>query len=220
MSYRLVSFLVCPYVQRAEIVLQEKNIEHETTFIDLKNKPEWFRAISPRGKVPVLLIDEVAVFESSAICELLEETHPEPRLMPADAILRARDRAWFQFAEDLFLPIYKIGTVTEQADFDAAKATLIDRLARLDREMAGRSWLSGDGSRFGMADVAIAPAFSRADVLQEIGAFEVPEELGRVRAWAERLRTRESVRRSMPEGWREDLLGRVKSSGSIAGRRL
>ncbi len=220
MGYRLVSFLVCPYVQRAEIVLQEKGIAHETTFIELQDKPAWFLAISPRGKVPLLLVDDLPVFESAAICELLDETHPEPRLMPSEPILRARDRGWFQFAEDLLLPAYKLSTAKEQAAFDEAKATLLDRLARLEQDMKGRAWLSGDGSRFGMADVACAPLFSRTDLLAEIGALELPHELASIHAWAARLRARDAVRNSMPPGWRDRMLAGLKSSGALAGKAL
>ena len=50
----LVSHLLCPYVQRAAIALAEKNVPFERVVIDLANKPDWFIAISPLGKVPLL----------------------------------------------------------------------------------------------------------------------------------------------------------------------
>jgi len=57
MKLQLVSHPFCPYVHRAAIMLREKNVPFERTYIDLKNKPDWFLAISPRGKVPVLVAD-------------------------------------------------------------------------------------------------------------------------------------------------------------------
>ena len=74
-TYLLVSFKTCPWVQRAAIVLREKNIAFEFRHIDPDNRPDWFLAISPHKKVPVLRIDEkVSLFESNAIAEYLDET--------------------------------------------------------------------------------------------------------------------------------------------------
>ena len=81
-KYLLVSFKTCPWVQRAAIVLREKNIEFEFRHIDRDNRPDWFLAISPHKKVPVLRIDDkVSLFESNAINEYLDETIA-PRLHP------------------------------------------------------------------------------------------------------------------------------------------
>ena len=52
-TFKLISHDLCPYVQRARIVLEEKAVPHELEFIDLAGKPDWFLAVSPLGKVPV-----------------------------------------------------------------------------------------------------------------------------------------------------------------------
>ena len=68
-KFQLVSHELCPYVQRAAIALAEKGVAFERADIDLAAKPDWFRAASPLGKVPLLLVDGGAVlFESAAIC--------------------------------------------------------------------------------------------------------------------------------------------------------
>ena len=68
MDFELISFKLCPFVQRAAIILLFKKIPFRTSYIDLANPPDWFRAISPFGKVPVLRLDETTVlFESSVI---------------------------------------------------------------------------------------------------------------------------------------------------------
>ena len=74
----LVSHTLCPYVQRAMIVLAEKQADHQRIYIDLKDKPAWFREISPLGKVPVLIVDKEPVFESAVICEFPATTAPGP----------------------------------------------------------------------------------------------------------------------------------------------
>ena len=56
-KYLLVSFKTCPWVQRAAIVLREKNVDFEFRHIEPDNRPDWFLAISPHKKVPVLRVD-------------------------------------------------------------------------------------------------------------------------------------------------------------------
>src|ERR1700737_3785692 len=87
-KYLLVSFKTCPWVQRSAIVLREKNTEFELRHIEPDNRPDWFLAISPHKKVPVLSIDDkVSMFESNAINEYLDETTAPP-LPPEDPVAR------------------------------------------------------------------------------------------------------------------------------------
>jgi glutathione S-transferase len=67
----LISHNLCPYVQRAAIALLEKDVAFERITIDLSNKPDWFLAISPTGKVPLLRVargdgSKAVLFESTA----------------------------------------------------------------------------------------------------------------------------------------------------------
>ena len=75
---QLISHRLCPYVQRAAIMLAEKEQPCVRIDIDLARKPDWFMAISPLGKTPVLLVDDQPIFESAVICEYLDDTllHP------------------------------------------------------------------------------------------------------------------------------------------------
>src|SRR5579872_1539256 len=78
--YMMVSFKTCPWVQRSAIILREKNTPFEFRHIESDNRPDWFLAISPHKKVPVLRIDDkVTLFESNAINEYLDEVD-QPRL--------------------------------------------------------------------------------------------------------------------------------------------
>ena len=96
-KYMLVSFKTCPWVQRSAIILREKNTPFEMRHIEPDNRPDWFLAISPHKKVPVVRIDDKdSLFESNAINEYLDET-VEPRLHPADPLKRAVNRAWTDY---------------------------------------------------------------------------------------------------------------------------
>lgn len=80
---------------RIRIVLNFKGLEWEYAAVMLNRdehlKPA-FRAINPAGLVPVLDSDKGILAESSAIAEFLEEQYPEPKLLPADPVLRAQVR--------------------------------------------------------------------------------------------------------------------------------
>lgn len=216
MTIQLVSAVICPFVQRAVILLREKGVEHETAYIDLDDKPDWFLKMSPRGKVPLLLVDEVPLFESQAICEFLEETNPEPPLMPAEPVARALDRAWFAFAgEELFMRLHKLMTGSEQEAWDETAAQLRTALERVEEALEGRDWLSGDGTRFGMADVAAAPFFTRAAFLAELEAWDLPEDLLNLRGWGARLLVRPAVADSVPDGFEDAMLAYMRKNEAL-----
>ncbi|RZA16824.1 MAG: glutathione S-transferase family protein [Proteobacteria bacterium] len=123
----LISFDICPYVQRAMILLNEKNADFRTTYIDLAAKPDWFLKISPLGKVPVLVVDETVLFESAVICEYIDETQGEI-LHPADPLERAKHRAWMEYSSALLGMIYSVNTATEEQDFVAKKKDLLQKI--------------------------------------------------------------------------------------------
>ena len=197
MAIQLVSAKECPFVQRAVIILREKNVAHDVTYIDLSNKPAWFLEKSPRGKVPILIVDDAVLFESQAICEYLDETQGPTRLTPSDAIRRARDRAWFGYAsEDFFMPQYVIMTTEDAKTYAEKGEQIAARLARFEGELVG-TWLSGDGSKFGLADAALAPFFTRLQLLGTRIGHDWFEGLPRVQAYAAALMSRPSVRDSV-----------------------
>ena len=71
--------------------MRVKQVEFEVTFINFREKPDWFLMISPHSKVPRLLIDEQPLFESEAIAGYLDE-EVAPRLHPQCSIKGARKR--------------------------------------------------------------------------------------------------------------------------------
>ena len=116
----LISFKTCPFVQRVAIVLYEKNLAFDTTYIDLNNKPQWFLEISPFGKVPVLRIKKDMLFESAIINEYLDEVYP-PSLQPMDFLQRAHNRAWIEFSSGLIMSIVNISRAENKENFENYK---------------------------------------------------------------------------------------------------
>lgn len=210
MTLKLISFALCPFVQRAVITLKEKGLSPDIEYIDLANKPEWFLKISPRGKVPVLVVDGSPLFESQAIVEYLEDTIPEPALRPSDPVERARDRAWFALAsEDLFMNHFRLDHSKDEASVRKALAALHTALDRVEEAMQGRAYLSGDGARFGLADVAMAPFLMRAEITKKRGWVDLFTGRPSIRAWADRVLARETVQTSVRPDFEAESLAAV-----------
>jgi len=81
---------------RVRIALNLKKLDYENAFIHLRrgdqSGPE-FLGVNPQGLVPALETGDQLLTQSMAIIEYLDETHPEPPLLPRDAAGRARTRA-------------------------------------------------------------------------------------------------------------------------------
>ena len=118
----LASHVLCPYVQRAAIVLAEKNVPFTRRDVDLANKPQWFKEVSPLGKTPVLLVPE-PIFESAVICEYLDDTLL-PRLHASDPLLRARHRGWMEFGSAVLNDIAVFYTAADEQAHARIRARL------------------------------------------------------------------------------------------------
>jgi glutathione S-transferase len=192
--YLLVSFDTCPWVQRAAIVLREKRVDFEFRHIERDNRPDWFTAISPHRKVPVLRLDDtVSLFESNAIAEYLDETIA-PRLHPGDPVRRATHRAWTDY-----VPIFAASTTavayagSEEEWVKAASGIPVpfERLEKaLEKQGNGPFF---DGASYSLVDAAYAPFLQRYVFLDRIRPLGHLEKFPRLKAWSEALLARPST---------------------------
>ena len=194
-QYLLVSFKTCPWVQRAAIVLREKKIDFEFAHIEPDNRPDWFRAISPHNKVPVLRIDDrISLFESGAIAEYLDETHA-PRLHPEDPVARAINRAWIEYLPSAVDLISGHAYAKSEAEYDKAAALVPPAFEKLEKAMAhqGDGGPFFNGAAYSLVDAAYAPFLQRHLFLERIRKLGHIERFPRVKAWAEAIAARPST---------------------------
>jgi glutathione S-transferase len=190
-TLKLISHKLCPYVQRAVISLTEKGVPFERIDVDLANKPDWFLAISPLGKTPVLQVGDTAIFESAVILEYLEETQPKP-LHPADALLRAEHRAWIEFGSAVLNDIAGLYSAPDEAAFKAKASQLGARFARLEARLSATPWF--DGAEFSLVDAVFGPVFRYFDVFDAIGGFGILADKPKLARWRVALAARPSVK--------------------------
>lgn len=184
----LISFDVCPYVERSRITLEHKSADYDITFIDLSDKPDWFLEISPRGKVPVLEIDDEPIFESAVINEALEDLLPEPRMLPDTPIERARARAWIAYNDDVVMPAAAGLWFNESEDqVEQAREDLRDAFETLEDALGQRPGDFFLGDDFSLVDSTYAPVFNRWPVAREYGHDDLLDGLDRLSAYADRL---------------------------------
>ncbi len=157
MKLKLISFKLCPFVKKAEIVLKYKGIQHEVKYVDLASPPEWFMRISPLKKVPLLLVDDHIIFESSVICEYLDEAYPN-KLHPKNLILRAENRSWIAFGDACFWDSFYITVKETKKDFYQVRDDLFSRFDQIENVISQGPFFNGD--ELSLVDIGFAPFIS------------------------------------------------------------
>ncbi|HEY8074507.1 MAG TPA: glutathione S-transferase family protein [Labilithrix sp.] len=214
MKYELVSHPLCPFVHRSATLLREKGVPYAMRFVDLEHKPDWFRAMSPRGKVPLLVVDGTVLFESAIINEYLDETIP-PRLMPDGALERARTRAWAEVANDLFAQQYRLLVGPTEHDWNEGREKCDAIFERLEKEIRGEYFF---GDAFGLVDVAFAPALYRFTIVERATGTEMLVGFPKVDAWSRRVAERASVKSSVVADFEDRYLTSIRQRGGWLAR--
>jgi glutathione S-transferase len=198
----LISHDLCPYVQRAMIALTEKGVAFDRVYIDLAAKPDWFLAMSPLGKVPLLKVGDDVIFESAVILEYLEETQPNP-LHPADPVARARHRAMIEFGSAILSDIWGLEIAATRDVAEAKIAGLRQRFARLEQELGDGPWFAGE--KFSLVDAAFAPVFRYFGLFDRILDHGICAYTPKVAAWRSALAARASIRDAVVADYNERL---------------
>ena len=202
MDLRLVSFDLCPYVERSRIALHEKGLDYAIDFIDLRAKPDWFLRISPMGKVPVLVADQTPIFESAVINEYLDEQFPQAPLFPRTPLARAEARGWIVFLNDTLMPAgFKAQVAMAAGKREEAEKLLPavrDALGKLDKLLEEKKGPHILGDIFTLVDICLAPFFRRWLPSEEWLGTYVLRDFPRLEEYAKKLLERDSVKRADP----------------------
>ena len=209
-EFILISHALCPYVQRAAIAMTEKGMAFERLVVDLVNKPDWFLAISPLGKTPVLLVNGKPIFESSVILEYLEDVGPNP-LHPADPLSRAEHRSWIEFGSAVLNDIAGLYSATAE-NFGAKRSALASKFALLEQKLGAESFFAGE--RFSLVDAVFGPVFRYFDVFDKIADFGILGHLQKTSAWRKALAERGSIRSAVGPDYNELLMQFLRKRNS------
>ena len=198
MAIRLYDYPSSPNCKRVKVVLEEKKLPYETVHVELpkreQKRPEFLK-LNPYGKVPVIADGDRVLYESCIINEYLEETYPEPPLMPKDPHKRGRIRILIDYGINHFgEPYQKVRTELakdakdrNQGVIDEGKSTLKDLLRPFEAELGNQEYLAG---AFSLLDAALIPRFIR---FEEWGL--IPDDsLPKLSQWYRRMKERPSIK--------------------------
>jgi glutathione S-transferase len=202
-----------PYAWKVWLALEHKGISYEAKrlmFDDKETKTPEFLKINPRGRVPAIVDDGFALYESSAIGEYLEERYPEKPLLPKDVKQRAIARRMIaEVSSDLepaFNPFSEATLYTKPEERD--QKLIAATRTKLDQELA--RWvemLQGDffAGNVGLVDYTLLPWIRMLPRIEERAPGfgykhgDLPPKLG---AWLARVEALPYFSRTYPPHWR------------------
>lgn len=189
------------YARRVQIALIEKQLPYEPIVLDLaggEHRGAAYLKLNPYGRIPTLDDGGFVLYESAAILQYLEVTHPTPPLLPGDVRSRAvvdmhMRLCDFQMARPTGAIIFpKRFLPKERWDekiMTQAKADVEKHLAILEEQLDDRQYLVSD--RLTLADICYAPFLHFLPLMQ----ITAPS---RVAAWAARILARPSATQTIP----------------------
>jgi len=181
---------------KAEIALREKRLAFELVMVPFEMKtlyqpkhPEVAR-INPKRQVPVLIDDDLEIFDSTQIFEYLETIAPEPALWPAEPRAKARARLLEMASDEVYFPpIVRLMGLQQTPDDPAAveaRAAAGRFHDDLERRIGAGEWLCG---AYSYADIA----FYMAQLFGARMTAPMGDAHPRLQAWRDRMSARPAV---------------------------
>jgi glutathione S-transferase len=190
-----------PFCRKVRLCLAEKKIEVELVEERYWEHSSEFLKRNPAGKVPILRIDGLTLTESLPICEYIEETRPEPALIPQDPAGRHEVRRLIGWFDDKFhaevtskllyervnKKVMKLG-YPDSANVKAGAKAIRYHLKYMTWLLDHRRWLAGDVMT--LADFSAAAHISALDYTSDVDwdSHEV------VRDWYAKIKSRPAFR--------------------------
>lgn len=201
-----------PFAWKVWLALEHKGVPFEAKRLSFDNddtKTSAFLAINPRGRVPAIVDDGFAIWESAAIIEYLEERFPQKPLLPKDLHARACVRRMVNEADNYLSPtsselveqaVYLTPAERDPEKSEEARKKMMEELVRLEKSMKG-DYLH---DALGLADYAAYPYVRLAQRADErapglgIARADMP---AKVRGWMERIEALPYYARTIPPHW-------------------
>jgi glutathione S-transferase/RNA polymerase-associated protein len=186
-----------PYARKVRIALYEKGVPFERVraLHGDCNRTDFLH-VNPRAEVPAIVDGDFSLYDSTVICEYLEDRYPEPSLYPHDPQLRAKSRLIEDLADSQLdaamyaIAIVEMGRGEQHAAMHAAAARDLQRLyAELERFLGDAPFFCG---AYSLADIAVLPHMMAASFL---GFPADPDRHPNLTRWAETVQVRPAVAR-------------------------
>ncbi|MFM2587733.1 glutathione S-transferase family protein [Vibrio sp. TBV020] len=212
---KIISFKICPFVQRVTAALEAKKIPYEIEYISLSNKPQWFLDISPNGQVPLLVTENgTALFESDAIIEYIEDEFG-PLEQGVTNEQRALDRAWSYLGSKHYLA--QCGTMrsNDKGALTEKVANLAKAFAKVEKQIAGPFF---KGQQLSNVDMAWLPLLHRAHIIKSHTCFDMLDGFPKVQEWQKQIMETGLVEKTVSEDFEAAFTGFYLSEQTFLGK--
>lgn len=198
---KIVSFRICPFVQRVTAMLEAKAVSYDVEYIQLSNKPQWFLDLSPNAQVPILVTESgTALFESDAIVEYIDEITPplQAGLTPEQ---RAINRAWSYQASKNYLVQCSTMQSADKETLDECVSKLESLFQNTELRLTNGPFFSGE--MIGNVDIAWLPLLHRAAIVEDHSGYDMLDAYPRLKKWQEALLATGLTQKSVPDDFNE-----------------
>jgi len=212
---KVVSFKICPFVQRVTAALEAKQIPYEIEYISLSNKPQWFLDVSPNGQVPLLITESgAALFESDAIIEYIQDEFG-PLEEGISNEQRALDRAWSYLGSKHYLAQCTTMRSSNEELLTERVANLGKAFAKVEAQLVDGPFFKGES--LSNVDMAWLPLLHRAHIIKAHTCFDMLEGFPKVQAWQQALLETGLMEKSVADDFEQAFTGFYLSEQTFLG---
>ncbi|WP_260260528.1 glutathione S-transferase family protein [Vibrio intestinalis] len=212
---KVVSFKICPFVQRVTAALEAKQIPYEIEYISLSNKPQWFLDVSPNGQVPLLITESgAALFESDAIIEYIQDEFG-PLEEGIGNEQRALDRAWSYLGSKHYLAQCTTMRSSNEELLTERVANLGKAFAKVEAQLVDGPFFKGES--LSNVDMAWLPLLHRAHIIKAHTCFDMLEGFPKVQAWQQALLETGLMEKSVADDFEQAFTGFYLSEQTFLG---
>lgn len=195
---KIVSFKICPFVQRVTAALEAKQVPYKIEYINLNDKPQWFLDISPNGQVPILITENGnTLFESDAIIEYIDDEFGSLELNLSNED-KALERAWSYLGAKYYLT--QCGTMSskDKESFEERSAKFEQVFKKVEEQLTGSSKFFKSDT-LSKVDIAWLPLLHRSAIITEHSGYDFLCGLPKVQAWQKALLSTGLAEKSVAE---------------------
>ncbi len=183
----------CPFCHACRLVIAKKKIPCRIELIDLSSKSGFPQLLSPYGRVPVLMDNSEAIYESLIINEYLEEKYPAVGLLPKSPSRRARVRFWCDFVMTRIVPAYFSLMNSDQPEEWPDLGANFDKWLKFADERAFDEHYFGSDT-LSLADYTLYPWFERIVSIERYRGVTLNERHKKLHGWLRLVETTQTVR--------------------------
>ena len=197
-SMKIIGLRLCPFVQRVIIAARYLELKHSVEYLEDGQMPDWLLENNPLGKVPVVFVEDMVLFESHVILNYFDQI-TSASLYPSDALAKAWQQVLMEVASEALVLHWQMCHATKSSTFQTFHEKLLALLNYCEQNLQGKPYFSG--KVFAMIDISFAPLLQRMSDVQSHYLPDLWHDFPRLFEWWQALSKLSVVQESIyPRG--------------------